>query len=135
MFTVSPSAVGSVKMQQSCRSKFMTILAVILMEKTKSPSGPSVQCDLPGGQWLLEWSSASSCQRDGDGTVGPAATPRVNAGLGELLAVLFGLLVSDVGEEAQRDRVPLLGQQQEQEAQADDAGGGETHHAKDDLVL
>lgn len=49
--------------------------------------------------------------------------------------MLFRLLVRDVSEEAQRDRVPLLRQQQEQEAQADDAGGCKTHHAKDDLVF
>lgn len=80
-------------------------------------------------------SSATSRQRNGDSAVCPTAASGVNTGLSELLAVLFGLLVSDVGQEAQRDRVPLLRQQEEQEAQADDAGGCKTHHAEDHLMF
>lgn len=76
-----------------------------------------------------------SCQGNGDSAVGSTPAPGVDAGLRELLTVLLRLLISDVGQEAQRDRVPLLWQQQQQEAQADDAGGGEAHHAEDHLVL
>lgn len=138
MFTVSPSAVGAVKIQVQLLLKVQdNTVAVILIT---SPSGPSILPDLPGGRWVLEQkgiqvSSATSRQRDGDGAVCPTAASGVHAGLGELLAVLFGLLVCDVGQEAQCDRVPLLGQQEEQEAQADDAGGCKTHHAEDHLMF
>lgn len=106
MFTVSPSAVGAVKIQVQLLLKVLdNTVAVIL--KT-SPSGLSILPDLPGGRWVLEQkgiqeSSATSRQRDGDGAVCPTAASGVNAGLGELLAVLLGLLVCDVGQEAQRD--------------------------------
>lgn len=76
-----------------------------------------------------------SRQGDGDSTVGSAAAPSVDAGLCELLTVFFWLLVRDVGQKAQRDWVPLLRQQQEQEAQADDAGGCKTHHTEDHLMF
>lgn len=51
----------------------------------------------------LEESSATSRQRDGDGTVCPTPASGVNTGLGQLLAMLLGLLVCNVSEEAQRD--------------------------------
>lgn len=76
-----------------------------------------------------------SRQGDGDSTVCSAAASSVDAGLCELLTVFFWLLVRDVGQKAQRDCVPLLRQQQEQEAQADDAGGCKTHRAEDHLVF
>lgn len=138
MFTVSPSAVGAVKIQVQLLLKVLdNTVAVIL--KT-SPSGLSILADLPGGRWGpgqkgIQESSATSRQRDGDGAVRPTAASGVDAGLGELLAVLLGLLVCDVGQEAQRDGVPLLGQQEEKEAQADDAGGCKTHHAEDHLMF
>lgn len=49
--------------------------------------------------------------------------------------MLLGFLVCDGGQKAQRDRVPLLWEQQQQEAQADDASGCQTHHTEDHLVL
>lgn len=76
-----------------------------------------------------------SRQGDGDSTIRSAAASSVDAGLCELLTVFFWLLVRDVGQKAQRDWVPLLWQQQEQETQADDAGGCKTHHAEDHLVF
>lgn len=59
----------------------------------------------------------------------------MNAGLRELLAVLLWFLVGQGGEEAQGDRVPLFGEQQQQEPQADDAGGSQSHNTEDDLML
>lgn len=76
-----------------------------------------------------------SCHGDGYGPVGSAPAARVDAGFGELLAMLLRLLVGQGGEEAQGDSVPLLGEQQQKEAQADDAGGSQTHHAEDHLML
>lgn len=81
------------------------------------------------------WNSATSRQGNGDGAIRSTAAAGVHAGLRELLAVLLGLLVADGGQEAQRDGVPLLGQQQEQEAQADDAGCCQAHHAEDHLMF
>ena len=89
--------------------------------------------------WLTEAPSrahvvtALSRQGNGDGAVCPTA--RVDAGLCELLAMFLRLLVCDGGQETHRDRIPLLRQQQEQEAQADDAGGCQAHHAEDHLVF
>lgn len=88
----------------------------------------------------VEWTShhglyVMSCQGNGDSAVCSTPAPGVNAGLRELLAMLLWLLFRDVGQETQRDRVPLLWQQQQQEAQADDAGGCEAHHAEDHLVF
>lgn len=76
-----------------------------------------------------------SCQGNGDSAICSTPAPGVNAGLRQLVTVFLGLLIRDVGQEAQRDRVPLLWQQQQQEAQADDAGGCEAHHAEDHLVF
>lgn len=102
---------------------------------TEHPGRPAGRPVDAGTNEAFRRARPTSRQRDGDGAVCPTAAPGVDAGLGELLAVLLGLLVCDVGQEAQRDRVPLLGQQQQQEAQADDAGGCKTHHAEDHLVL
>lgn len=49
--------------------------------------------------------------------------------------MVLRLLVCNVGQETQCDRVPLLWQQQEQESQADDAGGCQAHHTEDDLMF
>lgn len=76
-----------------------------------------------------------SCQGDGDGAVCSTAASSVDAGLCEFLAVLLWLLVCNSGQETQRDRVPLLWQQQQQETQADDAGGCQAHHTEDHLVF
>lgn len=77
----------------------------------------------------------TSRQGNGDSAIRSTPAPGVNAGLGQLVAVFLWLLIRDVGQEAQCDRVPLLWQQQQQEAQADDAGGCEAHHAEDHLVF
>lgn len=88
----------------------------------------------------VEWPShhelhVMSCQGNGDSAICSTPAPGVNAGLRQLVTVFLWLLIRDVGQEAQRDRVPLLWQQQQQEAQADDAGGCEAHHAEDHLVF
>lgn len=57
----------------------------------------------------------------------------MDAGISQLLSMLLRLL--ECGEEAQRDGVPLLRKQQQQEAQADDAGGSQTHHTEDNLMF
>lgn len=76
-----------------------------------------------------------SRQGNGDGAICSTPAPGVVAGVRQLVPVFLRLFIRDVGQEAQRDRVPLLGQQQQQEAQADDAGGCEAHHAEDHLVF
>lgn len=76
-----------------------------------------------------------SCQGDWDSTVSSAAAAHVDTGLRQFLSVLLWLLVSECGEEAQCDRVPLLRQQQQQEAHADDAGCSQANHAEDHLML
>lgn len=88
----------------------------------------------------VEWPShhglrVMSCQGNRDSAICSTPAPGVNAGLCQLITVFFWLLIRDVGKEAQRDRVPLLWQQQQQEAQADDAGGCQAHHAEDHLVF
>lgn len=76
-----------------------------------------------------------SRQGNRDSTVCSTPASSVDTWLCELLSVLLWLLVCDVGQETQCDWIPLLWQQQEQEAQADDAGGCQAHHAEDHLVL
>lgn len=76
-----------------------------------------------------------SCQGNGDSAICSTPAPGVNAGLRQLVTVFLWLLIGNVGQEAQSDWVPLLWQQQQQEAQADDAGGCEAHHAEDHLVF
>lgn len=98
---------------------------------------PATQCRSVSRRGFKNAATAQpgSRQGNGDGAVGPAAAPSVDAGLRQLLAVLLGLLVCDGGQEAQGGRVPLLREQQEQEAQADDAGGRQAHDTEDHLVF
>lgn len=89
-------------------------------------------------RWLLIHRSQRgqmSCHRDRYGSVGSAPAAGVDAGLCELLAVLLWFLVGQGGEEAQGDRIPLFREQKQQEPQADDAGGCQTHNTEDDLML
>lgn len=98
---------------------------------TKHPASP------PG--WAVNaWANRSSrvsCQGNRDCTICSTTASSVDTGLCELFSMVLRLLVCDVGQETQRDRVPLLWQQQEQEPQTDDAGGCQTHHAEDDLMF
>lgn len=123
--------------------KFETILPVFLIG---SQCGPNILPHLLGGQWMHEqkglqdWLTVVtgrtvSCYGNRDSPICSAAASSINTGFCELLAVFLWLLVCDVSQETQRDWIPLLWQQQEQEAQADNAGGCQAHHTKDHLMF
>lgn len=121
--------------------KFKTLLPHFLMDEstwTECPTTPPV--------WALEKFGVSrlvngghyqsmSCQGNGNSAICATAASSVGAGVCELLAVVLWLFVRNGGQETQSDWVPFLWQQHEQEAQADDAGGSQSHHTEDYLMF
>lgn len=70
-----------------------------------------------------------------DGAIDPASAPQVDAGVGDLIQVLLALLLLQAVDEPQGDFIPLLWQQHQQEANADDDGGGQADDVEDHLLL
>lgn len=104
-----------------------------------------LSCECTGSEGVLLYSQnihrrasplwPSSGQRYGHGPVGPAPGAQAHAGPGALVPVLLPLLLLQAVDEPQGDFIPLLRQQHQQEADADDAGGSQAHDVEYHLLL